>query len=71
MASREPRGDAFTPAPGGRVLHPHGHSVILVLMACASNTQACSFDCSRVLSHFLQNESHQFAVIVKTTPKAC
>jgi hypothetical protein len=28
-------GDAVTPAPGGRVLHPHGLSVILVLLAYA------------------------------------
>jgi hypothetical protein len=39
MASRYRRGSAVTPAPGGRVLHPHGHSVIMVLMAFASFTK--------------------------------
>jgi hypothetical protein len=36
MASLEPGGDAVTPAPGGRVSHPHGLSVILVLLAYTS-----------------------------------
>lgn len=39
MASRYRGGDAFTPAPGGRVLHPHGHLVVKVLMAFASFTK--------------------------------
>ena len=55
MASRYRGGDAFTPAPGGRVLHPHGHSVIMVLMAYASFTKPV------IPKHFYlfrQNESH-------------
>jgi hypothetical protein len=55
MASREPGGDAFTPAPGGRVLHPHGHSVILVLMAYASLTRSAILEYCYL---FRQNESH-------------
>lgn len=39
MASRKPGGDAVTPAPGGRVFHPHGLSVVMVLMAFASITK--------------------------------
>ena len=34
--TRYRRGSAVTPAPGGRVSHPHGLSVIMVLLACAS-----------------------------------
>jgi hypothetical protein len=36
MASLEPGGDAFTPAPGGWDLHPQGYSIILVQMAYTS-----------------------------------
>ena len=39
MASREPGGDAFTPAPGGWDSHPHGYLVIMVQMACASSSK--------------------------------
>ncbi|WP_331001111.1 IS66 family transposase [Nostoc commune] len=28
---------AFTPAPGGRGFHPHGHSVVLVLLSLPSS----------------------------------
>ncbi|MBD2014681.1 hypothetical protein H6F96_11965 [Microcoleus sp. FACHB-53] len=60
MASRKPGGDAFTPAPGGRVLHPHGHSVIVVLMACASFTK---FVIPKYCYLFRRNESHPYASI--------
>ncbi|MEP0830672.1 hypothetical protein NDI48_05555, partial [Microcoleus sp. AS-A8] len=55
MTSRFRGGDAFTPAPGGRVLHPHGHSVIMVLMACASFTKSVIPKYGYL---FRRNESH-------------
>lgn len=53
--SRYRGGDAFTPAPGGRVLHPHGHSVIMVLMAYTSFTKPAI---PKYYYLFQQNESH-------------
>jgi hypothetical protein len=64
MANRYRMGSAVTPAPGGRVLHPHGHSVVMVQSACALFNQARDFDCSRILSHFSRNESHDGIVTV-------
>lgn len=64
MANRYRMGSAVTPAPGGRVLHPHGHSVVMVQSACALFNQARDFDCSRILSHFSRNESHNGIVTV-------
>ncbi|WP_144238158.1 hypothetical protein [[Scytonema hofmanni] UTEX B 1581] len=49
MTSRYRGGDAFTPAPGGRVLRPHGHSVVMVLMACASFTKPAILE---ITTHF-------------------
>ncbi len=60
MASRKPGGDAFTPAPGGRVFHPHGHSVIMVLMACASYTKSAI---PKYVYLFRQNESHCYLTV--------
>ena len=57
MASRKPGGDAVTPAPGGRVLHPHGHSVIIGCLACASFTKPAI---PKYYYLFRQNESHLF-----------
>jgi hypothetical protein len=61
MASREPGGDAFTPAPRGRALHPQGHLVIMVLMAFASFTKPAIL---KYYYLFRQNESHRYSFIV-------
>jgi hypothetical protein len=62
MASRYRGGDAFTPAPGGRVLHPHGRSVVMVLMAYASLAKPAIL---KYFYSFWQNESH-FHLDIKT-----
>lgn len=61
MASREPGGDAFTPAPGGWDSHPHGYLVIMVKMACASSSKPVTLTFLGI-SHFSQNESHLHAI---------
>ncbi len=62
MASRYRGGDAVTPAPGGRAFHPHGLSVIMVLLACASITKPVIL---KYFYLFRQNESH-FSITIET-----
>ena len=51
MASREPGGDAVTPAPGGRVFHPHGLFSYHGSVGLRLSFQACDFDFLSVISH--------------------
>jgi hypothetical protein len=70
MASREPGGDAFTPAPGGWDSHPHGYLVIMVKMACASSSKPVTLTFLGI-SHFSQNESHpQLYLIAKSNQQS-
>jgi len=52
MVSRYPRGGAFTAAPAGWDLHPHGYSVVKVLTLRLILQNPCGL-------WFLTNESHQ------------
>jgi len=63
MASLKPGDDAFTPAPGGRVLHPHGHLVVMALMACASITKPII---PKYYYLFRWNESHDLLPIIES-----